>query len=114
MVLQFNTQENVWNYEEADIITVESVELPIYKVDSQDENLAEKIRKEIEERTNCTNIDYVINKPIYECGVVHVVTLFDEKKHKVYVFDEDKKVYVLNNSGKTIRRVVEESWIRRQ
>ena len=44
-------------------------------------------------------------KPIYELGYVKVAMLSDKSKDCTYVFDMNTEVYLLNNSGKTVRKV---------
>lgn len=112
MILQFKGFNNNITYEEAELITVSACDLPKIETDLAENHSLEKIReiteraeKVLREQTNCANIKYITDKPIYELGVVKVVMLDDKNKHCTYVFDTDVEAYLLSNSGKTIRKV---------
>lgn len=113
MILQYKGFNNNWTYEEANQITVSTAEVTIADIkanDAEEElNLIKKFSEQIEEEiisaTHGINITYLTNKPIYKCGNVKVVILSDKNKEVTYVFDMEQEVYLLNDSGKTIRKV---------
>lgn len=113
MILQYKGFNNNWVYEEANQIIVSTVETTIADTKANDadeelslvKELSEQIEEEIISATHGVNITYLTNKPIYECGSVKVVILSDKNKEVTYVFDMEKEVYLLNSSGKTIRKV---------
>lgn len=113
MILQYKGFRNNVTYEDAEQITVTALEISMLSVNVQGteeqlnviNDISRKIEEEIISKTNCANITYITNKPIYECGTVKVVMLDDKNKHCTYVFDMEKEVYLLNDSGKTIRKV---------
>lgn len=113
MILQYKGFNNNWTYEEAETITVATVEVTRVKIEANDsdeelnliKNISEKIDQEIREATNCSNIAYITPKPIYELGYVKVAMLSDKNKDFAYVFDTNTEVYLLNNSGKTVRKI---------
>lgn len=113
MILQYKGFNNNWSYEEAETITVATVEVTRAKIEANEseeelcliKDISEKIDQEIRESTNCANITYITKKPIYELGYVKVAMLSDKNKDCAYVFDMNTEVYLLNNSGKTVRKV---------
>ena len=113
MILQYKGFNNNWTYEEANQITVSIVEITIVDIKENDaeerlrliKEFSEKIEEEIISTTHGTNIIYLTNKPIYKCGNVKVIILSDKNKEVTYVFDMEQEVYLLNDSGKTIRKI---------
>lgn len=113
MILQYKGFKDNWTYEEAETITIATVEVTRAKIETNDsdeelnliKNISEKIDQEIRDATNCLNISYITPKPIYEIGYVKVAMLSDKNKDCAYVFDTNIEVYLLNNSGKTVRKV---------
>lgn len=114
MILQYRGFNNNWTYEEANQITVSTAEISVIELKEKNvheelktiKNISEKIEKEIISQTHVgTDIVYLTSKPIYQCGNVNVVILSDKNKEMTYVFDMEQEVYLLNNSGKTIRKI---------
>lgn len=114
MILQYKGFNNNWTYEEANQITVATAEITIAEIranDAEEElkairDISEKIEKEIIAQTHAgINITCLTNKPIYKCGNVKVTILSDKNKEVTYVFDMEQEVYLLNDSGKTIRKI---------
>lgn len=113
MILQYKGFNNNITYEDSEQITVSVLEISrLTKNGNNTEEelnitneISRKIEEEIIQKTNCANITYITDKPICECGIVKVVMLEDKNKHRTYVFDTEKEVYLLNDSGKTIRKV---------
>lgn len=115
MILQYKGFRNNWTYEEAENITISTVEVTkLCKIEgnidikleiSEIKELSEKIEQEIREATNCANIVYITEQPIYELGYVKVAMLCSKNKEVTYVFDMQKEVYLLNDSGKTVRKI---------
>lgn len=70
----------------------------------------EEIVKYIQDRTNCCDYpQMIINKSVTDImGNVNnflVVSLFDQNKSKTYIFEKGHKVFILNNSGKTVMKI---------
>lgn len=114
MILQFKNSNGNFAYEEAETITIANVEITVAKEihanDSEEHaritrDILQKCEDEIIAQTNCSEIDYEISKPIYRCGIVKVAILKDKNKHRSYVFDLAREVYLLNDSGKTIKKI---------
>lgn len=114
MILQFRGYKNNWVYEYAESIAISTVEITKAEIHAEDakeeltiaKNISSKIEQEIKEQTGCgKDIVYITYKPLYELGYVKVAVLADENKHIAYVFDTDREVYLLNDNGKTVRRV---------
>lgn len=113
MILQFKGFKNNWSYADADLITATVVKITKEKICGNDsveelrliQEISQKIDCEIRKETNGANLTYIFDKPIYECGCAKVVMLSDKNKDVTYVFDMDKEVYLLNDSGKTIRKL---------
>lgn len=113
MILQYKGFNNNWTYEEAETITVATVEVTKAKIEANDsdeelnliKDVSEKIDQEIRGATNCANITYITQKPIYELGYAKVAMISDKNKDCAYVFDVNTEVYLLNNSGKTVRKM---------
>ncbi len=114
MILQFRGYRNNWVYEYAESIAVSTLEITkadIHAEDSEEElkiikDISSKIEQEIRDETGCgKDIVHITDKPLYELGYVKVAVLADENKHIAYVFDTNREVYLLNDNGKTVRRV---------
>lgn len=113
MILQYQGYNGSQVYEEASRIAVSTVEITIVDIKSEDaeeqlleiRKISEQIEEEIIAATNCSNITYLTDIPLWRCGCVNVVTLSDAGKERTYVFDMDKEVYLLSNDGKTVRKV---------
>lgn len=114
MILQFRGYKNNWVYEYAESVAISTVEVTradIHAEDSEEElriikNISSKIEQEIKDETGCgKDIVYITDKALYELGHVKVAVLADEDKHIAYVFDIGREVYLLNDNGKTVRRV---------
>lgn len=113
MILQYKGFKNNWTYEEADSITVSTMritEAEIHEEDSEKElevirEISKQIHKEIQDETHCNNITWITEKPVYSLGFVKVAILRDKNKEVTYVFDAFKEVYLLSNSGKTVKRI---------
>lgn len=114
MILQYKGFNNNWTYEESNQITVSTAEITIADIEKNEaeerleivKNISEKIEEEIVSQTHAgAEIIYLTNKPIYQCGIVNVVILSDKNKEVTYVFDTNQEVYLLNNAGKTIRKI---------
>lgn len=114
MILQFRGCKNNWVYEYAESIAISTVEITkaeIHEEDSKEElaaikNISSEIEQEIKDETGCgKDIVFITNKPLYELGYVKVAVLTDENKHIAYAFDTDREAYLLNDNGKTVRRV---------
>lgn len=113
MILQYKGFNNNWTYEEADSITTST--LPITKAEIHENDsdkelekiryFSEQIHKEIQEATQCNNMTFIMDKPLYSVGFVKVAILRDKNKEVTYVFDAFKEVYLLSNSGKTVKRL---------
>ncbi len=134
MILQYKGFKNNWCYEEANTITWANVwvgkETRDYRKNGVRYNLyikdRDKLRGQciaeldlkyvkemheavdrlIKKETNCSdNIIYLIgDKRFDELENVCVVTLKDKDKYTTYVFVEG--VYLLNNSGGTVQKIV--------
>lgn len=114
MILQYKGFNNNWTYEEANQITVSTAEISIAEIEKSNpeqslkviRDISEKIEEEIVSQTHAgAEIIYLTNKPIYRCGTVNVVILSDKNKEVTYVFDTEQEAYLLNNAGKTIRKI---------
>lgn len=113
MILQYKGFNNNWTYEEADSITTSTV--AITKAEIQEENIekelekigyfSEQIRKEIQDATKCNNMVFITDKPLYSLGFVKIAIMRDKNKEVTYIFDAFKEVYLLSNSGKTVKRL---------
>ena len=69
------------------------------------ESVRKTIEQEIKDATQCSEIVYIIDKPIFELGYVKVAILAEQNKHLTYVFDVNREAYLLNNNGGTVRRI---------
>lgn len=114
MILQFRGYKNNWVYEYAESIAVSTVEISKAEIHAEDgeeeliiiKDVSSKIEQQIKDGTGCgKDIVYITDKPLYELGYVKVAVLADENKHIAYVFDTNREVYLLNDNGKTVRRV---------
>ena len=112
MILQYKGFKDNWVYEEAESIAISTVEITKVKFDTykkdnlhEMESVRRTIDKEISDATQCSDIVYIINKPIFELGYVKVAILTEQNKRLAYVFDVNREAYLLNNSGKTVRRI---------
>lgn len=114
MILQFRGYKNNWVYEYAESIAISTVEITkadIHVENSEEElsiikDISSKIEQEIKDATGCgKDIVYITDKPLYELGHVKVAVLANENKHIAYVFDANREVYLMNDNGKTVRRV---------
>lgn len=113
MILQYRGFNENWTYEEADSITTATVAITKAEIheDDSDKELekiryfAEQIHKEIQEATKCNNMVFITDKPLYSLGYVKLAILREKNKEVTYVFDAFKEVYLLSNSGKTVKRL---------
>lgn len=114
MILQFRGYKNNWVYEYAESIAISTVEITkadIHTEDNEEElsiikDISSKIEQEIKDATSCgKDIVYITDKLPHELGYVKVAVLANENKHIAYVFDTNREVYLLNDNGKTVRRV---------
>ena len=110
MVLQFRGYKNNWVYQSAKTIAITEVEITKADINTKDKEeelsvikeVASEIEHEIRSAIGCGDyITYIVDKPLYELGLVKVAVLGED----TYVFDTNREVYLLNDNGKTVRRV---------
>ena len=116
MILQYKGFKNNWCYEEAEQITHANVyvgdvikEALTKKFDNgleQAKYVHECVDKHLIEETGCfgDEIIYYVDK-FYDLKNVTVVMLDDKNKHVVKVF-YNNTVYLLNNRGQTVQRLI--------
>lgn len=109
MILQFQIRNGDY-YLEADLIGTYEVDISDFK-----EKEPEKILLHIEDTipvcvgASILDVDCIFdNETLGKCNKLKIAVLSDAKEkkdNKVLMFSENSEVYILNNNGKTIKRL---------
>lgn len=110
MILQYRGFKNNLVYEEVESIVQSIVNIPQFdeKEISDSDSYARayrKINETIRRETNAVNISDRTTGQLASLGVVKAITAIKKDKEETYMFKMDNEVYLLNNDGKTIRRL---------
>ena len=110
MILQYRGFKNNLVYEEVEQVIQSIVNIPKFdeKELSDSDSFARAYRKideTIRKETNAAHISDRTEKPLSSLGVVKVITAVKKDKEETYLFSMDNEIYLLNNEGKTIRRL---------
>lgn len=110
MILQYQGFKNNLVYEEVESVVQSIVNIPQFdeKEISDSDSFAkayQKIDETIRRETNAVNISDRTGTTLSSIGVVKAITAIKKDKEETYLFNMDNEVYLLNNEGKTIRRL---------
>ena len=112
MILQYQLKKlkNSLVYEEVEQVIHSIVDIPKFDEkelsDSESSRKAyRKINEVIRRETNAVHISNRTGTEIALMGVVKAITVIKKDKDDTYLFDMDNEIYLLNNEGKTIRRL---------
>ena len=110
MILQYRGFKNNLVYEEVEQVIRSIVNIPKFdeKELSDSDSFARAYRKideTIRKETNAAHISDRTGKPLSSLGAVKVITAVKKDKEETYLFSMDNEIYLLNNEGKTIRRL---------
>lgn len=107
MILQYNTSNGEF-YQESQLIFLCKLSLTELKEKTKD-NVLELIYNEATKSKVLIDCDGVFEgEKLNDCNKLKIAILSDGREREnnlVLVFEENTEVYLLNNSGKTIRRL---------
>lgn len=110
MILQYQGFGRNLVYVEVDSVAFCTIELPPIPQKAslgldEIENYRKIANEKIEMETGVSRYSEMTTKALHELGYAKLVTWRTKEKEETYLFDVDNDVYLLNNEGKTVRRI---------